>query len=129
MTSDEQIEVAEARGQQDDKKLIESTRALRSHIKEVVKKRRSDKVRLASDSGGRSPRRPGEGFIQASGGGAEVRRCPHDDGSAPINEIDLRDKGKAYQDVLAMAQQLMEFAEGRFQALKAKTPSRDAAAV
>ena len=119
-------QVAEALARQ--KKLVESPRARAAHITEIVKNAAPTRRPPRKRAGRRRLRRPGEGALPLADGAQKGVDALTTADLAPIKEIDLRDKGKAYQDALGMAQQPTEFAEGPLQALKATilrvTPQR-----
>ncbi len=127
MTGDEQVQVAEAIALQRDKKLNESSRALRSHIKDIVNRRRQERsqARRKLGSGGDDPVKAL--FKLVDGVAKSVGELSKVDLSG-IKEIDAKDKGAIYQAVLGLTQDLLEFAEGPVMRLKAKAaPTPEAA--
>jgi ParB/RepB/Spo0J family partition protein len=119
MTGDEQVQVAEAIALQRDKKLNESARALRTHIKDVVNRRRQEKTaqKRRLGSGGDDPVK--SLFRLLDSATKSVGELTKADLSG-IKEIDPKDKGAAYQAALGLAQELLDFAEGPVMRLKAK---------
>jgi ParB/RepB/Spo0J family partition protein len=119
ITPEEQVKAAEELAHQRDKKLVDSSRAFRAHVQSMVKKRREEAAA--------SKRRVGQGsedpvkslFKLIESARKTVDQLVKADLS-PIKEIDARDKGTVYQDLLTMAQEIVDFAEGPVQQLKAR---------
>lgn len=124
MTPGEQLEVATALAEQRDKKLVQSPRALESHIKAIVKDRRAQS-KAANRKLGRGQDDPVKALYKLLDG---IQKSIDQLGKADLStiaEIDPRDKGKASELLFNMAQELIDLAEGPVQ--KLKTRQRQAA--
>lgn len=119
MTAEEQVAVAKAIALQQDKRLVESARALKAQIREVVGKRRenrkAEKRRLGS--GGEDPVKTLFKIVEATR--KQVDLLVKAD-LTPVTSIVPSDKGAIYLETLTMAQHLMQFADGPIQGLKVK---------
>jgi ParB family chromosome partitioning protein len=123
ITSEEQIQVAEALALQKDKKLVESSRALDMHIKDIVKRRR-DEAAAARRRLGSTGDDPVKALFKLID---NVRRATDSLTRADlvqIKSIEPKDKGAAYQELLGMAQTLIDFADDRVQHLKATSGAK-----
>lgn len=123
MSAEEQLRVAREIATQSDKKIVASSKALESRIKELVKERRNSakKARRTIGRGGSDPVKGLFKLLDA------VKKSVDDltgaDLSA-IKEIQPADKGKTTEQLYALSERLVEFAEGRLAKLKAKRPAR-----
>lgn len=119
MTPTEQVEVATAIAHQRDKRLVESPRALRAHIQDIVKNRRS--VTAAANrrlgSNGDDPVKALFKLLESAQKAVEPLTKADLSG---IKEIEPADKGAAYSALLQMADSLIKFADGPITQLKAK---------
>ena len=117
MTPGEQIQVARELAIQSDKKIVESPRALRTHIQSLVKKRRQEanaNKRKVGQGGKEDPVKALYKLIEGVQKAAdELMKAD----LTPISVIDPADKGKATQDLYNVSQQLLEFTEGPLQKL------------
>jgi ParB family chromosome partitioning protein len=119
MTAEEQVQVAEEIANQRDMKLVESPRALQSHIRDVVKKRRdaATNARRRLNAGGDDPVKVLFKMIDTTKKSVdEVTKAD----LSSISEIDARDKGALYSELLTIAGAIIQFADGPVQGLKAK---------
>jgi ParB/RepB/Spo0J family partition protein len=119
ITPDEQVQAAEELAHQRDKKLVDSSRAFRTHVQNIVKKRREEAAanKRKVGQGSEDPVKSLFKLIEAAQ--KAVDQMVKADLS-PIKEIDARDKGTVYQDLLSMAQEIVDYAEGPVQQLKTK---------
>lgn len=125
MTPSEQVDVAMALAEQRDKKLVQSPRALESHIKAIVRDRRERAKADNRKLGSRGGDDPVKALYRLLDGiQKSIDQLTKADLST-IAEIDPRDKGKASELLFTMAQQLIDLAEGPVQ--KLKTRQRQAA--
>jgi ParB/RepB/Spo0J family partition protein len=119
ITPDEQVKAAEELAHQRDKKLVESSRAFKAHVQDIVKKRREDNKAAKRRVGHGSDDPVKSLFKLIEAARKSVDQVVKADLS-PIKEIDARDKGAVYSDLLTMAQEVVDFAEGPVQQLKAR---------
>jgi len=125
MTPSEQLEVATALAEQRDKKIVQSPRALETHIKAIVKERRDQSKAANRKLGSRGEEDPVKALYKLLDGiQKSIDQLTKADLST-IAEIDPRDKGKASELLFNMAQNLIDLAEGPVQ--KLKTRQRQAA--
>jgi len=122
MTPGEQVEVAHALAEQRDKKIVQSPRALETHIKAIVRDRR-EQAKKHNRKLGRGQEDPVKALYKVLD---SVQKSITDLTKAdlsPITAIDPRDKGKASEMLFNMAQELIDFAEGPLQKLKTRQPT------
>ncbi len=119
ITPDEQVQAAEELAHQRDKKLVDSSRAFRTHVQNIVKKRREEAAAAKRKVGQGSEDPVKSLFKLIETAHKAVDQMVKADLS-PIKEIDARDKGTIYQDLLTIAQDIVDYAEGPVQQLKAR---------
>lgn len=119
---DEQVRAAGQLARQEDKEIVESPVAWKSHVKGIVKKRRAAKA-AANRKVGRGKEDPVKALFKLlESVDKQVGELAKADLS-PIKAIRPEDKGQASQDLYRMAQQLIDFAEGPLQKLKTEKPA------
>jgi ParB/RepB/Spo0J family partition protein len=124
MTPGEQVDVARALADQRDKKIVQSPRALETHIKAIVKERR-DQARKNNRKLGRGDEDPVKALYKLLDGVQKSVTELSKSDLTPLREIDPRDKGKASEMLFNMAQELIDFAEGPLQKLRTRQPAAE----
>jgi ParB/RepB/Spo0J family partition protein len=121
MTPTEQVAVAKELALQTDKRLVESPRALRSHIKSVVNDRRQKAAESKRKLGSKTEDPVKALFRLVDGVRKAVEELDRADTST-ITSMDPRDKGRATQDLYDLAQELIDLADMKVGKLKTRKP-------
>jgi ParB/RepB/Spo0J family partition protein len=114
---EEQVKAAEHLVKQEDKAIVESPLEWEKHVKGIVKKRRADKAaeRRKVGRGKEDPVKALFKLLEGIGKGVDQLKSAD---LSSIKEIRPEDKGQAASDLYAMAQGLIDIAEGPVQKLK-----------